>query len=261
MESSRSMKQSGARSSHGVHGLRRAVVTLALALLAVDLVAPASSGAVACRAGGFALSDAQDEAGVRGAIERACPCVSFDGSASNKEHSSYLGCAKAVITDAADGTPVLGAFSLRRECRRELAHFVATSTCGHPANSRVVCCELSPSTGRARSRIRRPSRCVSSAQRIRNACFASSFTDVCSGDGTTACRTQVVQETVDLPTAAQPAHTPGTPGVVVTNPKLLTQFGGPAFSLNRARYTRWRLAGPEVQPDAILILVPGFEGG
>jgi pimeloyl-ACP methyl ester carboxylesterase len=48
---------------------------------------------------------------------------------------------------------------------------------------------------------------------------------------------------------------------VVTNPKLLAQFGGGAFSLNNARYTRHRLAGPEQQPDAILILVPGFEGG
>jgi pimeloyl-ACP methyl ester carboxylesterase len=48
----------------------------------------------------------------------------------------------------------------------------------------------------------------------------------------------------------------------VTNPKLLAQFGGGSFDLNRARYTRFRFgAPPEVQPDAILILVPGFEGG
>jgi pimeloyl-ACP methyl ester carboxylesterase len=70
-----------------------------------------------------------------------------------------------------------------------------------------------------------------------------------------------VQETVNVPSAAAPAETPGSPGVVVTNPGLLTQFGGGSFSLNNARYTRHRLAGPEVQPDAILILVPGFEGG
>ena len=70
-----------------------------------------------------------------------------------------------------------------------------------------------------------------------------------------------MQETVDIPSAAEPADTPGSPGVVVTNPKLLTQFGGASFSLNNARYTRYRLAGPAQQPDAILILVPGFEGG
>ena len=71
----------------------------------------------------------------------------------------------------------------------------------------------------------------------------------------------VVQETVNIPSGAQPANTPGTSGVTVTNPKLLTQFGGGSFSLNNARYTRHFLAGPAQQPDAILVLVPGFEGG
>src|SRR5262249_35763992 len=55
--------------------------------------------------------------------------------------------------------------------------------------------------------------------------------------------------------------TPGSPGVVVTNPKLLAQFGGGAFSLNNARYTRHHLAAPVGPPRAILVLVPGFEGG
>ena len=77
----------------------------------------------------------------------------------------------------------------------------------------------------------------------------------------TSARRSVVQETVNIPSAAEPADTPGSPGVVVTNPKLLTQFGGGSFSLNNARYTRHHLAGPAAQPDAILILVPGFEGG
>ena len=72
--------------------------------------------------------------------------------------------------------------------------------------------------------------------------------------------TEITQETVDIPSAAQPAETAGSPGVVVTNPKLLAQFDGSNFTLNRARYTRWRLAG-SARPDAILILVPGFEGG
>jgi len=69
-------------------------------------------------------------------------------------------------------------------------------------------------------------------------------------------------ETVDLPSEAQPAHTPGTPGVTVTNPKLITQFGSDDFDLNNARYTRYSLSDQtESQPDAILVLVPGFEGG
>jgi len=66
--------------------------------------------------------------------------------------------------------------------------------------------------------------------------------------------------TINIPSGAEPAQTPGTMGVSVTNPNLITQFGGTSFSLNNARYTRFRLDGSG-QPDAILILVPGFEGG
>ncbi|MFN2425033.1 MAG: hypothetical protein ABR587_01155, partial [Candidatus Binatia bacterium] len=57
------------------------------------------------------------------------------------------------------------------------------------------------------------------------------------------------------------AETPGSPGVVVTNPKLLTQFPPSGPDLNSAEYVRWRLNGPEVTPDAVLILVPGFGSG
>jgi pimeloyl-ACP methyl ester carboxylesterase len=69
-------------------------------------------------------------------------------------------------------------------------------------------------------------------------------------------------QTVDLPSDARPAHTPGSPGVTVTNEKLLTQFGSADFSLNNARYTRYYLSDQaDLQPDAIVVLVPGFEGG
>lgn len=60
---------------------------------------------------------------------------------------------------------------------------------------------------------------------------------------------------------AEPAETPGSTGVVVTNPKLIAQFGPGGPDLNSSVYTRWRIAGPERQPDAILVLVPGFGGG
>ena len=70
------------------------------------------------------------------------------------------------------------------------------------------------------------------------------------------------QETVDLPSAAQPAHTPGTQGVVVTNASLIEMFEGNDFDLNNARYTRYYLSDQaDLQPDAIVVLVPGFEGG
>jgi pimeloyl-ACP methyl ester carboxylesterase len=71
----------------------------------------------------------------------------------------------------------------------------------------------------------------------------------------------VVQETFDIPSAAEPAETPGTAGVVVTNPKLLAHLGADA-DLNRATYTRYKFRSPPSPvPDAILVLVPGFEGG
>src|SRR6185503_4932907 len=88
----------------------------AVLVLALCVAAPAS-GADRCREGGSALSDAKAIAGVRGAIARQCPCPTFDGSTSAKTHPAFVRCAKAVIRDATDGTPVLGAFSLRRQCR------------------------------------------------------------------------------------------------------------------------------------------------
>src|SRR5215470_17660449 len=66
--------------------------------------------------------------------------------------------------------------------------------------------------------------------------------------------------TIDIPSTAEPPNTPGSPGVVVTNPKLLTQFDA-NLNLNFARYTRFQLDDSGAQPDAILILIPGFEGG
>jgi pimeloyl-ACP methyl ester carboxylesterase len=49
---------------------------------------------------------------------------------------------------------------------------------------------------------------------------------------------------------------------VVTNPALLKQFGSAEVNLNRARYTRYFLSDQaQAQPEAILVLVPGFMGG
>jgi pimeloyl-ACP methyl ester carboxylesterase len=80
--------------------------------------------------------------------------------------------------------------------------------------------------------------------------------------------------TFEVKSRAHPPNTPGSPQVEVTNPGLLVQFG-PKFSLNKATYTRFRLRDSRdsddtrgfkdwdregEKPDAILILVPGFEG-
>jgi hypothetical protein len=72
--------------------------------------------------------------------------------------------------------------------------------------------------------------------------------------------TAIVFSTHDIASAAAPPHTPGSPGVAVTNANLVTQLGE-GFSLNNARYTRHRLDENGLVPDAVLILVPGFEGG
>lgn len=71
----------------------------------------------------------------------------------------------------------------------------------------------------------------------------------------------VFPEHVSISNSVEPAETPGSPAVVVTNPALITQFDGSSFSLNNSAYTRWRASGPEVAPDAVVIAVPGFGGG
>ena len=70
------------------------------------------------------------------------------------------------------------------------------------------------------------------------------------------------QQVLRLESSAQPANTPGTPGVGVDNPLLLEQFGPDGPDLNQALYTRYFLSdAEELQPDAILVVMPGFEGG
>jgi pimeloyl-ACP methyl ester carboxylesterase len=70
----------------------------------------------------------------------------------------------------------------------------------------------------------------------------------------------IVGTTIDIPSAATPPNTPGTAGVKVTNPKLITQLGK-KFSLNRARYINYRYSRLRGAPDAVLIAVPGFGAG
>ncbi len=70
------------------------------------------------------------------------------------------------------------------------------------------------------------------------------------------------QKTFYIPSDAKPAATPGSAGVTVSNPKLLAHFGEGGPDLNNAVYTRYFLSDArELQPDAILVMMPGFEGG
>ena len=246
--------------------LRRRPTASIIALVALALVPAIARAADKCQSGTSAVTDNRALASLRVVIDDACPCASFDGSSSTTNRGAFMKCVKERINDASDGTPLLG-FSLRSQCKGALKKIYTLSTCGFDASpARVACCEVKPATAKKKASIKKASGCVDSGSGsvVRHACAAFPFTaDACSFDATNSCvvPSLVAQETVDLPSAADPAHTPGTSGVVVTNPKLLTQFGGGSFSLNNARYTRHHLTTATGSPDAILILIPGFEGG
>jgi hypothetical protein len=103
------------------------MLSLLLGMAVVDVHA-----ADRCREGASALSDAKAIAAVRGAIARQCPCASFTGANPNTKHGAFVRCATDVIDDATDGSPLLNAFSLRRECRREVRKIYTKAACGYP---------------------------------------------------------------------------------------------------------------------------------
>ncbi len=245
----------------------RVARALFVTVLAAALASPgAARAADKCQTGASKVEDDRSIAALRVVIDDQCPCASFDGASAATGHGAFIKCAKARIDDAADGTPLLG-FSLRSQCKGVAKKIYSASTCGYaPAPARVACCEVKPANGKTKNGIKKVSSCVDTptGSVVRHACPISPFAiDACSGDATNSCVVPSVfaQETVDLPSAAEPDFTPGSSGVVVTNPKLLTQFGGPSFSLNNARYTRHYLTSAVGTPDVVLILVPGFEGG
>jgi len=267
----------------------------AVALLVLSIPLPAAAAPDRCLTGVSAAEDEADIARVRGRVETSCPCASFDAATPATNHSAYVVCARAVAVDASDGTPILGLFGMRKECRGAIARIAIHSDCGYlPAQNRNPCCRHVVASGKNAGRIRKASSCTSLPGRyVQHDCFASHFVaDACSGDATNSCLPAcgdgvkngseacdgadavacpglcgsdctcpaVVGTTVSIPSAAHPAQTPGTTGVTVTNAKLLTQFGAGA-DLNKATYTRYAMNRPVQTPDAILILIPGFEGG
>jgi len=96
-----------------------------------------------------------------------------------------------------------------------------------------------------------------------SATLATACSDGSDSSSQTATQEDTIsQTTVSIPSKATPAYTPGTPGVVVTNEKMLRQFGSTEINFNQARYTRYFLSDRDgTQPDGIVVLVPGFEGG
>jgi len=188
-----------------LHVLRR-LIALAAALAVAGFAGAAHAKTDACRAGASALSDAKAIAGVRGTIARACPCADFDASTPAKTHGKFVKCSKEVITDATDGTPVLGAFTLRKECKGEVKKTYSQAACGYPAaDARVMCCEAKPSSSKTTAKAERVTKCVDApnGKIVRHACYASPFApDACSFDATNSCAVLVVQETVNIPSGA-----------------------------------------------------------
>jgi pimeloyl-ACP methyl ester carboxylesterase len=203
--------------------------------------------------GPAAEQDLADIQAARVEIESRCPCEEAESA------ESYVRCAERQANDAAgDGV-------LREECVDTVSDLEAQSTCGRPDFVPCLSGRADDLTFRACDVVL-ASECVDDASFQRTACTAATHcidaADT-NGDGQIALPDElfcVSRLTVDIPSEAQPPNTPGSPGVVVTNDKLLAQFGDD-FSLNNARYTRFRSHRPGSTPDAILILVPGFEGG
>lgn len=238
---------------------------LSAALLALPVARSAAGDR--CLSGASAVQDRAAIDAVRADVAANCDCP---GALS---HRSYVACARSVITAATDAS------SLRPECERAVLRFERRSTCGFvaqvdPTKHRAPCLVRSrEQSARLRCRITRLDRCVSKSRITRVPCTlprwpythcidaADSNGDLLIAAPLDEGRCALSQKIFDIPSAAQPAETPGTPGVVVTNPKLLTQFGGADFNLNNARYTRWRFAGIARQPDGIFIAVAGFGGG
>ncbi len=101
------------------------------------------------------------------------------------------------------------------------------------------------------------SRCRTSGDRKALQDYADTFADFVLAN-----EEMVALETVLTPSGAEPAETPGTAGVdALIYPKLVVMYGGTDFSLNNAVYTRVYYKPGTTPPDAILVLVPGFEGG
>lgn len=237
--------------------LVKLVPSLVLALLACGASAHAADK---CLAGASQWIDRAQIDALRAVIESSCPC---DAATARDE---YRRCSTAAVRNAIDTS------ALRRQCRATVNAIQARATCGLPATQAKVPC-LKKGTGaqpKLRCAIKQESACTDSPSgKVRQIACAgySHCIDAADANGDLLIdakdelRCAVRRATIDIPSAAEPPNTPGSPGVTVTNPKLITQFGSATFDLNNARYTRYHAQRPGVQPDAILILVPGFEGG
>ena len=169
---------------------------------------------------------------------------------------TFVKCAKTVIDDATDGTPLLGAFTLRKQCKSEVKKIYARRRAAMPPRRRRRSCAArrKPPSGQDEGKAQKAGVSAStrsSGQIVRHACYASPFApDACSFDADQRVRhARSCRETVEHPErrdARRRRRAP--PGVVVTNPKLLAQFGGGSFSLNQRALHAASSRRPAQQP-------------
>jgi hypothetical protein len=95
---------------------------------------PADAASNACLGDApAALGDVAAITATRAAIDAACPCASFDGSA-GKNQRKYRRCAKQVIDT------MIGAGKLRQTCRGKVRRMSAKSTCGYAKAAKATVC-------------------------------------------------------------------------------------------------------------------------
>lgn len=256
---------------NSIRSLRRGVLVAAAVLLTPGAVYAAD----ACLAGASAASDAAAIDDARIAVETMCDCAFFDGSSGARSHGKFVRCAKNMIKFRSNNG------LLRKQCKGAVIRIYAKSTCGFkptPKGDKLPCVKKLASNGKVLCRVKPSGACLSKPGKFTQVACADSFfcLDAADSNGdrlidagdSGACQEvlgPILGATNDIPSAARPAHTPGSPdvtGAEVDNyATLVSQFGTTKFTLNQARYTRYRYSRLKGSPDAILILVPGFSGG
>ncbi|MEW6271237.1 MAG: hypothetical protein AB1689_18300 [Thermodesulfobacteriota bacterium] len=138
---------------------------LIVVVAAAALHAAPAAAQDACRAGASALSDARALAALRGAIDEACPCASYDGT-QGKTRSAYRRCAREVLRAS------LASGGLRPQCRPVAIRGYLDTTCGAPG--KVTCGRVAPAsrTKPVSCRVTTPERCASRGGWTETACAA-----------------------------------------------------------------------------------------
>ncbi len=137
--------------------------TTLLALAFVLTVAGNAGADARCLTGSARLADQRDLGSLRAAIDTACPCDTFTGSA-GADRAAYRRCARTVR----DAATALG--RLRPACKKTATRRYFDTTCG--TRGRIACGRVTPGSANRPigCRITTPDRCRSRARFSEHAC-------------------------------------------------------------------------------------------